>query len=487
MFASQIKPLASAVRWSVIAKYGGQLCFVVAVLTLVPAMVSLGFGELRVVLRFLIISGALLVVAAGAVYIKESTHLQVNEALAITALIFLIAPLLTVYPLMGYGLSFLDALFEATSGVTTTGLSTLGFIEGKPSGFLFVRAWMQWYGGLGIVVLSLALFMGHGQVARRLAGGTWEPSDMVGSARAHARSALMVYLLLTVCGFLVLRSMGVQAFPALLHTLAAVSTGGFSPYDDSLIGLGDWLQQAANLLFAFFGAIPLALYYRAYRAGFRELVGDMEVRVLVLAVLLLTVFLSWSRVWVGGASWSEAVWHAPLLAFSAQSTTGFSSLQIGELDSVSKLGLIVSMFLGGGMGSTSGGIKIIRFLILLRLLQLLFVRASLPPHAVLEPTLGRRRLEPLDIERAVAIVFLYLITIVLSWLPFLAYGYDPLDSLFDVVSAVATVGLSTGVTSPSLEPTLKLVLCLDMLLGRLEIVALLILLLPGTWFGKRID
>jgi trk system potassium uptake protein TrkH len=199
------------------------------------------------------------------------------------------------------------------------------------------------------------------------------------------------------------------------------------------------------------------------------------------AVVLLGLILHY----VDRLEWRDVLHHAPLLAFSAQTTTGFSSMHIGPLSAAAKLVLMSAMFIGAGVGSTGGGIKILRFLILLRLLQVMIRRVCLPRHAVLEPRLADRRLEENEIQEALLVIFLFLGVIVLSWLPFLAYGYDPINALFEVVSATGTVGLSSGVSNPHLAPLLKGVLCLDMLIGRLEVVAVLVLVYPGTWVGRR--
>jgi trk system potassium uptake protein TrkH len=143
------------------------------------------------------------------------------------------------------------------------------------------------------------------------------------------------------------------------------------------------------------------------------------------------------------------------------------------------------MAVGGSVGSTAGGMKILRLLIVLRMAQLTVLRTCLPERAVVEPRIEGQRLESDEIERAFLVIALFAIVVAASWAPFVVMGHDPLDSLFEVVSATATVGLSTGITGPHLAPFLKGVLCADMLMGRLEIVALLVLLYPGTWVGRR--
>jgi trk system potassium uptake protein TrkH len=344
---------------------------------------------------------------------------------------------------------------------------------------------MQWYGGLGFVVLSLALLIGPGVAARRLANISGEGEDLIGSTRGHARRVLAVYLAFTVAGIALLWALGLEPFAAVVHTLAAVSTGGYSSFDGSLAGLGLSTQWAVTLL-SLAGAVALSTWYRAARGGPAALADDLQLRALLLATLAVTVLLALFML-RSGQPWGEVVRHAPLLALSAQTTTGFASLDVGTLDPAARITLAGSMLVGGGVGSTAGGFKILRLLILLRLLQILLHRTRLVEHAVVEYRLGETRIEPEEGLRALLVVVLYIGVVTLSWLPFAAAGYDPLNALFEVVSATATVGLSTGITALELDPWLKGILCLDMLLGRLEVLALLVVLYPRTWFGRRND
>jgi trk system potassium uptake protein TrkH len=310
-------------------------------------------------------------------------------------------------------------------------------------------------------------------------GTLYEPA----SASIHAKRVLAVYLGMTLVGTAVVWLVWDDVQLALVHTLAAVSTGGFGAFDDSLSGLTTPVQTALMLV-SLAGAVSLPVYYRAYVRGSRELSRDPQLIGLLLAAAAITGVLAVCML-NDGQTWDQVLHHAPLLALSAQSTAGFSTLPVSELDPGSKLSLILSMALGGDLGSSAGGIKILRLLIFLRMMQLLLARTALPEHAVLEPRLGGHRLDGGEIQRALVLVVLYVGLILVSWAFFLMAGYDPLNALFEVVSAVATCGLSTGITASELETGLKLVLCLDMLLGRVEIIALLVVLYPGTWLGKR--
>jgi trk system potassium uptake protein TrkH len=173
------------------------------------------------------------------------------------------------------------------------------------------------------------------------------------------------------------------------------------------------------------------------------------------------------------------------MATSAQTTTGFASLPVSELDATAKLALILSMLVGGSVGSTAGGFKLWRLLLLLRLSQLVLHRIAMPDHAVVELRLGGRVIEADELTRGLLLMLLFATVVLFSWFPFLWFGHDPLNALFEVVSALATTGLSAGIASPELHPLLKGILCADMVLGRLEIVTVLVLFAPRTWFGKR--
>lgn len=480
----QIAALTYAARIPVVAKYLGQIALVLAVLTTVPCVVAFCLGDLSIALRHLPVISILLLYGIPAGRLPAPSRIQINEALALTALAFVLSPLLMSYPLMGAGLTFSDALFEAVSAVTTTGLTTLASVEDKPAAFLFTRAWMQWYGGLGIVVLSIALLAGHHAAARKLISPEMAGENLVTTARLHARRMLGVYAALTVAGMLILLLMPVDFFTALTHVLTAVSTGGFSSLDQSLSGLSAAGAAPVLTLIAAGGAVSLPVYYSVYKQGWRQGARDIELPFLagVLLFLSIAVFFLLHR---SGLAWDQALYHGVLLAFSAQTTTGYFTISVAELDQGTKALLILAMASGGCVGSTAGGIKLLRVLILGQMLSLHAKLTATPTHAVIEPRLAQRRLSRDDIERTLLLIILFGCTAALSWLVFLLSGYDSVDSLFEVISAMGTVGLSTGISHSDLPVGLKALLCFDMLAGRVEIVALLILLYPTTWFGKR--
>lgn len=483
MAADTVATLHYAVRARVVLKYLGQLLRMLALLTLVPCGVSLLFGELPAASAY-----ALLVLfLAGTGWplgqLEAPRQIQANEALIVAALIFVAASLLNALPMMVGGLSFSDAFFEAVSGVTTTGLSTVADIEHMPRGFLFARAWMQWYGGLGFVVLSVALIMGYAIAARRLLD-TRPGEELATTTRTYARQVLRGYIVLTVVGIAALWPFAGNVFDAIVHSMAAVSTGGFGNFNANLAGIPSAAFQIVASILSLAGAIALPLYIRVLRHGPRVLFVDGELHWLCGLTALWWMLLTWQFLASGFAP-AAAVLHGFTFAASAQSTTGFSTLSASMLGPVALAALIPPMIIGGGLGSTAGGVKLLRFLILIKLLKSILVRPGLAPHAVWQTKVGDRPLEAGEANQALLMLLLFLSIIFLSWMPFLFYGYDPLQSLFEVVSATCTTGLSTGITDAHMPTFLKYVLCADMLLGRVEIVAMLLLFFPPTWIGKR--
>ena len=471
---ARIRSLTRPARIRVIARYLGQLAAVLAVLATVPALAAAAFGEWRLAIVLLgTVVGPACLIALGARQAAPGPSIQANEAMVVTTLIFAIAAALMAIPFHRLGMTPVDALFEAVSGVTTTGLTTLPHVTELSPGLLFLRAWLQVAGGLGFVILAVGLIGAHGAETRRLLDPSGGDEDLASSTRLHARRMMAVYGTLTLGGVALLWATGMSPFVALLHGLTGVSTGGFSSFDSSLAEAPAPSRLAAGAL-SLAAALPMILYYRAL-ANRRplDILRDRELIALAVAVALVSTVLYLNE----ALSPTDAL----LQAINAQTTTGFSTVDITTLSPTGKLALILSMLTGAGLGSTGGGLKLLRILFLLRLVQVLIWRSLLPPHAVITNRVAGVAIDDVQISRVTGVVLLYLLIIVGSWMVFVAAGHEPFDALFEVVSATATVGLSAGLSSPDLASGLKLLLCFDMLAGRLEVLALAVTLYPRTW------
>lgn len=479
-----VAPVSFAVRPKIVAQYLGAMCMLLALSGSAPLLFTLFTEDGAHALRQATVYGGLGLLGLLLGGRRTPVEVQRNEALVIVVLTFLAAAVVFALPMMDRGLTFATALFESVSGITTTGLTTIGDVQAQAPSVLFTAAWLQWIGGLGIMVLAFALLFGQGINAMRLTGVLSDQSSMLGGTRAHGRIVLAAYLSLTVLGIALLKLTGLDWFGSLTLGLAAVSTGGYSPYNASIGGLGA-ASRTAVILLSVSGAFGMLLYYRLWRREWRAVYSDPELRALCIFALVVATGVTLMLWQTGRMNVGDALETGVMTALSAQSTTGFSVLAPASLDPTSKLLLIFSMLAGGGVGSTAGGIKLLRILIVLSLIRHMIMRSRLLEHAVTPRHFLGRSWSDEALLGVLLVVVLHLLVVGLSWIAFLPYGYDPLDALFEVVSACGTVGLSTGITSASLPVPLQLVLMADMLLGRLEVVAVLVFLAPRTWFGQR--
>ncbi|GAB4228235.1 MAG: TrkH family potassium uptake protein [Chlamydiales bacterium] len=472
-----------SVRIKVLFKYLGLLSLVLATLTCVPFFVALITKNLQAVMRYgIVIVCALLMGSLSK--LKVNQNFQVNEGFVIVSLIFLISSLLMSLPLMGAGLSFIDAFFESVSGVTTTGLSMISSIDDLPDIFKFGRAWMQWYGGLGIVVFSIAFIIPPGSVASILTD--YDHKSLLGGTKNYARYILIVFISITLLGVTGLIFLQIPWKEAIYLALATVSTGGFSPYQTSVSQL-DILPLMFLISICMMSATSLIFYYKIFNQ-YKRVKFELYQIVALLFIGLLWAFCLLALFAKDTELLSRhAILNAFFMAFSAQTTTGFSTLDLQDIDSASKMILIVSMLIGGGIGSTAGGFKILRFLFVISLLKWMVKRAGMSRHTAYDPLFAGQRFDEKEMREMLLLIFLYIGLVVVSWFSFLLYGYDPLNSLFEVTSAVGTVGLSTGLSSQTLPNSLKIILSMDMLLGRIEIFPWLIVFNRRTWIGNRLE
>ncbi|MEA3642253.1 MAG: potassium transporter TrkG [Lamprobacter sp.] len=479
--------LMRAARLHVVLGTLGRLLLVLAALSVPPALAAWSQASHELALRLAVTASVLVLVGWPVSRLRPlntgENDIQWNEALAVTGLAFLIAALVMVWPLTGAGLSGIDAMLEATSGITTTGLTVLRGLDQTDPAMLFLRAWMQWYGGLGIAVLTVALIMRHHASARRLLETTGEQLTDAG-ARGHARRVFAVYLALTLIGIAAVWMTGLAPVDALLYALPAVATGGFAPSDQSLAGLPAATIATLSLI-TVASAISLPLYARLPHRGLRSLRHEPELIALLGAILITALLLSAIASLSIGLPWPQALAQGFALGVSAQTDTGFSTTEVADLPATSQVVLMISMSIGGCTGSTAGGIKLIRLLIIMRLVQLALRRTAIAERAVLQAQVGGARIEPSMVTATLQLMAFWAMVLLASWLAFLAFGQPPLASLFEVVSATANAGLSVGLTSPELPPALKLVLCADMLFGRVEVLALLVVLYPPTWLARK--
>jgi trk system potassium uptake protein TrkH len=447
-----------------------------------PMVVAIPFGEF-VFAASLIPQCALLAVVS--VMHRSRTFpddLRRIEAFVVFALIFVIASLFIMPAFWVLGMGAVDALFEAVSGITSTGLSVAAQPESWPVVGHLMRGWIQWCGGFAIAFAGLALFAGSSGASLSMSSTNIAQRDNLSSAKVQARGLLKAYSALTVLAVLSCLLVLPNWWEALSVALAAVSTGGFAPRSDSLASYTP-LAQGVVIAICVSSAISLIFYTQIFRDGLRQALEKSHV-VATLVMMAVGVLAYICVDMAANDARGIEVYTGALNFLSAFTTAGFST---GELSgSITLLPLLLlAMLIGGDVGSTGGGIKVARIMVLASMVRLSLLRVTLPPGAVTYLREGGKKVEVDRVIGVTALLAMYLVTMLLCWTVFLVSGIDPLGGLFEVVSALSTVGLSQGVTSADLAPHLKLTLVAAMMLGRLEFIALIVLCLPGTWLKRN--
>lgn len=397
--------------------------------------------------------------------------LPLREAMAVTALAYVIfagVGAVAFLPSVGP----LDALFESMSGFTTTGLTVMD-VETLPRSLLFFRSFSQWVGGAGIIVLSLVVLAGPGSAGAKLYAAEFGQQNLKGSVVETGRIVLAFYAGLTALGTGALWTAGAGGFDGLLHGLSLASTGGFSPRPDSFGTYDAPGIAAVAAVFMALGATSLPLFYIAWRRGWRRLVADAQLRTLVVLIAAGSALLIGFEARNAGEA-GRWIFHA----ISAVTTTGFSLTSAQEWSDGSRLVTSGLMIVGGSLGSTAGGLKLLRLLILLRLVGWVVARMMLPAESKIPVKVQHAAVTEDEIRHTFALTGAYLAVLFSCAVALTAAGFSLEDSLFEVISGLSTVGLSAGVTSPDLPGWAKVVLTFTMWVGRIEILAALVLLHP---------
>lgn len=429
--------------------------------------------------------GGLLVLASRT---QVSLELDVRQIFLLTALSWLILPALAAIPLAAFGLSFTDAYFEAVSGLTTTGSTVMTGLDQLPPGILLWRSFLQWLGGVGIIVMAVALlpFMRVGGMQMFRVESSDKSGKVVPRAFEFIGWILWVYVGLTALCALVYWLLGMGSFDALNHAMTTLSTGGYSTHDASFGYFQSPALHWAGTVFMLAGALPFVAYIKFLRGNVRAIHQDSQARFLI-------IFLAWAALamalWLSATSERSLIDGLRLTAFnivSVVTTTGFATEDYTQWGSPAIGAFMILTILGGCAGSTSGGIKIYRIQIALRIVRLQILRMLSPSRVVVQRYAGERLSE--EIAYAIlAFLVMFLGTVALFTVVLTGLGLDLVTALSASATAIANVGPGLGhVIGPAgnfvtLPDVAKWLLSLAMLMGRLEIFVLLVFLDPDFW------
>jgi trk system potassium uptake protein TrkH len=381
-----------------------------------------------------------------------------------------------------------SAIFETFSGYTTTGASTLTDIESLPSGIMLWRSMTQWIGGMGIIVLTVAILPIFGVGGMELFTAE---SPGPSSSKIHpkitdtAKRLWIIYVVLTFVETIFLKIAGMTWLDALNHSFTTLSTGGFSTKNASIAAFDSPAIEYIITGFMLIGGVNFSMIYFILKGTFNKVLNNEEFRTYLGIVALFTLVITISLYFTSDTTWSTSFRHTIFQVVTIVTTTGFSTANYALWSPFAYMLIIFLMFTGGSAGSTSGGVKIIRLLIILKNGYIEFKRL-LHPRGVIPVRINSRSVDQKIVYNVLAFFFIYLLIFVLGTLFTAAFGYDIFTSAGASMACLGNIGPGIAGVDPShnfsfFSDGAKIFLSFLMLLGRLELFTVLILLTPAFW------
>ncbi|WP_261843026.1 TrkH family potassium uptake protein [Aliamphritea ceti] len=422
---------------------------------------------------------------------KVKQDLRTRDGFLITVLFWSVLGLFGAIPfilLEELPLSFVDAVFESLSGLTTTGATVITGIDDLPKAILFYRQQLQWLGGMGIIVLAVAILpmlgIGGMQLYRAETPGPVKDSKLTPRITETAKALWYIYLSLTVACALGYWLAGMSLFDAVSHSFSTVAIGGFSTHDASIGYFDSPLIEAICIFFMIISAVNFGLHFFAWRQrSISHYWQDPEFKFYLWILGCISLLASLVLIFTGTYEPLESIRKAVFEVVSIATTTGFATADFAQWPVMLPFLLFVAAFSGGCAGSTGGGMKVIRILLILKQGSREITRL-IHPNAVIPVKLGKTPISDRVLEAVWGFFSVYLIVFVIMLIILLGTGLDQITAWSAVGATLNNLGPGLGQVAAhygDLNTPAKWVLCFAMLLGRLEVFTLLVLFTPAFW------
>ena len=468
----------------------GQVLLVESALMLIPLAVALlcGGGDAMAILISLVITAA-----AGellSLLKPRSDNLRAREGFAVVALGWILVSFFGCLPFRLHGCipKLVDAYFETVSGFTTTGATILTDVEVLPKGLLFWRSFSHWVGGMGVLVLSLALLpkMGARSIHLMRAESPGPAVDkLVPRVGNNAKILYYLYISLTAAMLVCLLLTGMNLYDALIHTFGAAGTGGFSNYNASV---GAFDSPAAEIIIGVFMAlfgVNFSIYYYILRRNWGAVKHNSELWTYLAMMLVSSVVIAVNILPMYGHNFFTSLRYSFFQVSSIMTTTGYATADFDLWPQLSRTLLTALMLVGASAGSTGGGLKVVRMQLLVKS-GVREIRHTVHPKSVNTIKLDGRTVSDSVLNGAQSFFFMYILVLIVSVLLISFDGYDLETNLTAVLSALSNIGPGFNLVGPTRNFSIfsdfsTFVLSMDMLIGRLEIFPMLMLAAPSAW------
>ncbi len=465
---------------------GGLLRFLGLIMA-IPLFVAIYYGESPQPFIFAVVLTGVTGFLLSYKYHAEGDWKK-REGFAIVAFGWLAAALFGSIPFMLDGISPINAVFESMSGFTTTGATVLMDIESHSRSILFWRSMTQWIGGMGIIMLFIAILPKLGVAGRQLfrAEAPGPTEDKIRPRiRETAKILWMVYVTISAIEVAVLMLAGMNGYDAVTHTFTTMACGGFSPYAASVAEFQSPLIEGIITLFMFIAGANFALHYKTLYSNHKSLLEDNEFKFYSLIVLIATVLLTFSLWWDAGEALTTSFRYAIFQVISIVTTTGYATVDFNLWSDSAKMILLSVMFIGGCAGSTAGGIKVVRFLLLLKYAQRALFK-SIHPRAVKTVKFNNKSVPEDVLQAIISFVVIYFMIFAISTGLLALMGIDLVSSITASIATLGNIGPGFNLVGPmasfdSIPFVGKLLLIGNMWVGRLEVFTVIVMLTPEFW------
>lgn len=478
---------------TIIRRVLGILLMLFSMTQLIPISVSLYDGDGQALSFFMAFLFTLIVGLSMWLPVRRvQQELRFRDGFLVVAMSWLVLSLFGAIPLMlsiSSNLELVDAVFESVSGLTTTGATVITNLDGLPRSVLYYRQQLQWLGGMGIIVLAVAVLpmlgIGGMQLYRAETPGPMKDNKLTPRITETAKALWFIYLGLTVTCALAYWFAGMSLFDAVSHSFSTIAIGGFSPYDESIGYFDSTLIESIAIVFMLLAGINFSLHFIAWRnMGMGVYLSDAETRT-YFAVLLFTAALTSALLYklhvVDGPG--EALISGVFQAVSIGTTTGFTTEAFYLWPGAIPVILLFSSFVGGCAGSTAGGIKVIRFLLLIKQGNR-EIKRLIHPNAIIPIKVGGKPLSDKVISAVWGFFSAYVASFVVIMVILMISGMDQVTAFSAVAATMNNLGPGMGQVGPNyagISDFAKWVLSFAMLLGRLEVFTLLVLISITFW------
>ena len=421
---------------------------------------------------------------------QQKKLIRVREAFFLTIISWILISVFASLPFVfsSSNLSYSDAFFESISGITTTGSTVISNLNELPEGILIWRSLLQWFGGIGIIVLALAILptlqIGGMQLLHMEHDDPYEKT--LPKINQYVLFILLIYIFLSfVCAFFYFFN-GMSGFDAIAHSMTTISTGGFSTYNNSIANFNSINIEITSICFMILGSLPFVIYLKFIRGDLKSLFNDDQIK-LFIALLISIVLIT--TLWLN-INFEKNILHSLRIATfnitSILTGTGYTTSNYNLWGSFGLIIMIIIMFIGGCAGSTTGGIKIFRLLLMFRGAKTQ-IKKLIHPHGVFVTSFNDKSVSEEAYYSIMGFFFIYILVFIISSILLSFFNLDFLTALSAAASAISNVGPGLGNSIgpdnnySSLSNECKWILSITMLIGRLELFAFLVILSGSFW------